>query len=597
MISRRNFFVATIMMLLLVFMFQFTEVAKETWNEYSENEYNDMKKSAFGVKDAFVNLEGEYVAYLGSREEGGITSVVSQWAIYSKHRLLCYNSIEEISNEKEKPEIIVIDSNFLNYSKDVELLYSFAENGINLIFCNLPDTKQINENDKLKKLLGINTLYNSNIKMTGYHLFGGFLLGGEVIYQAETAEEELLQDMDLEVPWVITRTGTKTYMMMMADIKMQNEFLPAILWRNVVGNGSVFAVNGSYMEDITGLGILEAFDYEMNSYTIYPIVNAQNISIANYSSLASENEEKMNAYYSRNLEDVERDLIWPNLVSVESKNNRKLTFLLTPQFDYDDENQPDSNLLIYYLKMLKERHIEAGISTYRVSDTSLADKLNQDSVFWDKYIPNFSFLSVYAENIEEVYEQQEQSVFQELRTVVTEYDATAPLLSFLAEDSDVTVQRATIDARSHTYLENLRVRSIETALGYSNVLLDMRSIVYPKSQEDSWEKAYDKFSRNVNTYYKKFKKFENTTLSESDERVRRFLALEYTQKKVENKIILDISNLEEEAWFLLRTHGECIDSIDGGTYVEMEKDCYLLQVTEPHLEISLEASIQLYFNE
>ena len=36
-------------------------------------------------------------------------------------------------------------------------------------------------------------------------------------------------------------------------------------------------VNGDYLTDIEGLGILDGFLYEMQEFTVYPVVNAQNI--------------------------------------------------------------------------------------------------------------------------------------------------------------------------------------------------------------------------------------------------------------------------------------------------------------------------------
>ena len=48
MISRRNYFVITIMMLILLFMFQFTGVMKERLNEYDVNEYVDSARTLLG---------------------------------------------------------------------------------------------------------------------------------------------------------------------------------------------------------------------------------------------------------------------------------------------------------------------------------------------------------------------------------------------------------------------------------------------------------------------------------------------------------------------------------------------------------------------
>lgn len=44
------------------------------------------------------------------------------------------------------------------------------------------------------------------------HLFSGFFLGGEQIYEAQNKEDEKRQDLDHNIPWYVTGAGTKTYL-------------------------------------------------------------------------------------------------------------------------------------------------------------------------------------------------------------------------------------------------------------------------------------------------------------------------------------------------------------------------------------------------
>lgn len=83
--------------------------------------------------------------------------------------------------------------------------------------------------------------------------------------------------------------------------------------------------------------------------------------------------------------------------------------------------------------------------------------------------------------------------------------------------------------------------------------------------------------------------FGKTTLSESDGRVRTFLNLDYQQKRVDDTIYLEISG-SDGGWFILRTHGEKITGMDGGTYVEIEEDAYLINAERQEVEIHLERS-------
>ena len=49
----------------------------------------------------------------------------------------------------------------------------------------------------------------NEVTLDGIHLFEGFLLGGEVIYQAKDEEEEKNQDMDLKIPWYVRGRAQK----------------------------------------------------------------------------------------------------------------------------------------------------------------------------------------------------------------------------------------------------------------------------------------------------------------------------------------------------------------------------------------------------
>lgn len=93
------------------------------------------------------------------------------------------------------------------------------------------------------------------------------------------------------------------------------------------------------------------------------------------------------------------------------------------------------------------------------------------------------------------------------------------------------------------------------------------------------------FSSNLLTYWKNFTGFDSTTLSESNTRTRTFLNLDFSQSRTENKIILETS--EAGSWFILRTHGEEIAEIEGGTQKKMENDVYLIQAQDTTVKIQV----------
>ena len=115
-----------------------------------------------------------------------------------------------------------------------------------------------------------------------------------------------------------------------------------------------------------------------------------------------------------------------------------------------------------------------------------------------------------------------------------------------------------------------RIRSIESALGYSSILTDMANVAYPENEEDSWEKLSDKFSSYTSTYWKAYKTFEGTTVSQCDGRIRNFMAMTYhTGDGLVHILTVNTQNTDGAVWFMLRLHNEAVDSVSGGS---AEKD-------------------------
>ena len=73
-------------------------------------------------------------------------------------------------------------------------------------------------------------------------------------------------------------------------------------------------------------------------------------------------------------------------------------------------------------------------------------------------------------------------LFKDTRTVVSEYTGENSLLSYLSDN--VTLQNSTGNAVAHTYTDDFIVRSIQTSLGYSNVILDLHEAVWPENVGD-----------------------------------------------------------------------------------------------------------------
>lgn len=623
MVSRRNYAAITAVMVIIFFLFQFLNMAKDHWNDYSENQYAVDVNELSGADNVYVASDSDEldqqstglipwekkkcVVCIGSNESNTMGEMIGNWALYMKRKISYYESISAYENAISKktqdtPQFVLVDPDFINWddTKQIRSLQTCVENGISVIFGKLPDASIIGSHKLLRRLLGIDEIVQESVTGNGIHLYSGFLLGGEVIYKAYNEEEEKNQDMELTFPWYHLTSGTKIYMKgMLEDPTVNIQEYPPLIWRKNFTTASVFAVIGDYMTDATGLGMLTAMLSEMQSYTIYPVVNAQNFIAANYPAAANENSSILRQMYSQTMRGFLRDVVWPAFSSINIKTSFSLSSMMTIQFDYMDTAKPNSEDIQYYMEAVNEEEGEMGYSAYNVSNTSISEMISEDADFWNKTLPDYQFASLYYGDYSQKAVQGilDNSFMQRVRTVIGNVDTTSDVVGYV--NNQVTRQNTLIDGYEHTFRQDLRIRSVETALGYTSILADVSKAAYPQSDEDGWEKLSEKLMANTITYWKPFSAFSGTTVSQCDSRIRRFLSLNYEEVANEsnNKILIHASEGDETAWFVLKTNGEVISDVAGGTYEKIEDNVWLIGMEESSILITLKPSNTLFYYE
>lgn len=605
MVSKRKFFSIAIMMFVLFFLFQFSMVLRDSKNTYDINSSLTEKKAdgenqwtPSDSNSTTVIGADSSVVFVGN-EDGDMGTAVSRWCTYAKRKLISCKSVSTYkSDDKNLPEMMILESEKYADGDNLTTLETLEKKGVIIVFGCLENAKNIQNNKALMKFLGIQKVVAEETHLAGVKLFEGLLLGGEVTYNtSKDKEEKKRQDLELDVPWYQVGSGTKTYMVGLLDEKtgknVENEDLPTIIWRNGIDYGSVFAVVGDYMKDSTALGLLDGMRAEALQYTIYPIVNAQNLSMVNFPVFADENNTEMLKLYSQSVTGIARDIMWPALISVVEKSDMKMTCFIQPQADYTDDIEPKSGNLEFYLKQMKEQNAEAGISLEYQKLDKAEDKVTKDTEFFENEKTDYRFGAAFAKekDLKGILKDTDSGLLGDVGTLVCDYTENQPVVSYYSDS--VTLQTVTSDGMNYAYSDDIRMRSIQTALGYTNVMLDMYDIFWPQEKTDRWEVMQKRFSSNLLTYWKNFRDFDSTTLSESNARIRTFLNLAYSQSREDNTITLQTS--EAGSWFILRTHGEGINEIDGGSQTEIEADAYLICAEDTTVKIRLKEQ-ELYYD-
>ena len=619
MLSKRNLAMMMMMCFIVLVLFVSSVVLKEYYNDYDVNHAAETglierkEQGADGDEEngnrGTVSAERQ-VLYIGTADNGYYRPM-KEWAEYRKKSFQAFASLNEAEGEfpttEKQKAYVLIDGELLESNAKVaaKALSQYVEQGGVVVFYRLPSYQVIQDCVELQELLGIQFLRGESVKLNEIRLFSGFLLGGETHYAFEGVKEPELVDMEREIPWYDISSRTKSYMVGFLteeekdSLSLENEDMPAIIWRSNLGKGSVFAVNGDYMKGEVSLGLLDAMLYESEDYALYPVVNAQNLSVAGFPDLTEENEKKMADTYGMTTIQFCRDILWPSLVAGTQKGNWKITSFVSVKQSDKSGNTPNQKEMTEYLKYFNEELAEAGVSLGRMHSSDIRASVEDEKNTLKSWDLDYVFAGGYvrSENKDKLplllEENGQMEFFGDIRTVVGEYEEDERILSWLTDR--ITFQNTTTNSYRHSYQDSIRLKSLETALGYSNIMVDMYSVLWPETGQEEWQNVAEKMASNIDTYWKPFAAFDKTTISESDARVRCFLNGSFESTRNGNQISIQTRDFTGDAYFLLRTHGEKPEKMAGGTWKTVEADTYLLRLTSELASVTLVPETETYY--
>ena len=583
-----------LMMTALFILFQGPPFIREHFNAY---EYNDhYRESILTKKDMWAGAEyaSEEVALITDSEE--LERTVREWANYSKRRVTGYSSMSQAAGTVADSTVCVVVTKEAWEEKGfLKSVRYFLERGVTVLFADLPDVTVIQQDFQARKILGIDDVVKNEITTDGIRLFDGFLLGGERIFMPENESENDRQDLELTMPWYRTGAGVETFMMgifkdeLYEGEKLDNEELPPVIWSCGHENAKVYAIQGNYMHDrMIAMGILSAVMADSKEFSLYPVVNSQQLQIINFPSLANENQQVMQEIYSRTQNQFEQNIVYPGLKADTDRNGFNLTAYLMPQYDYSDENDPVYGKLAWYLEQLNEQKAELGYSLVHNDTVTLEEKLKLDLHILNSQAPNYRIAAVYVsqEEAEDTLGKFPEDFRESVNTICTENYAEKGIIDYL--DDRITIQQSTAMANTFTYLNDLQMMGAETALGYASVSIDMKRILWPETEEDQWQNASKRIFSVVDTYFKNFNMFDKTTASETDRNLRNLLSANYSCSVEGDVIHVDADRFTEQMSFILRLHNKKVTEVTNGSFEFIEKDAYLIRVTDQSSDILLE---------
>ena len=592
MISKKNFFTISVMMVVVFFLFMVTGGAKQALSNYEENEYVPTSWTVSDTSEADFSLSTGGVLYLGDSQK--VLNRLKEWCYYNQRGLKKLDHGVGYDGTEETLSMLVVDGASLT-DKDEDVLLEASETGLTLVFATMPSCEYLQEHTNVAQLMGIRAIQKESTSLVGMHLYEGFLLGGEKVYELGDEDPLYYQDMNLRIPWYILESASKVYMSGYLNKVYKDadvSYTPPIIWRYNTKNGYVYAINNNFMEDLSALGIYTAVESTREEIAIYPVINAKSLVVTNYPTFTEENEEQISELYSRNTTNYLETLVWPTITAVSSYNKMKPGFFISAKLDYDSENGPSEKALHYFMELIRENHGEAGLSLDAYSDISAEEKLSIDLEFFKDTLEDYHFYSCYVgdSDLEEALTLL-NTTGENISLVVSDYNKNQNLI--WAQDNVIGVSETT-SSQYYSFTKDFTLKSVETALGYSMASVDASSLVYPKTTASHLQNFTEDYSGTINSLYENFEDFEATSLTETGNRIRNYLNLDYDAdvSMEKDRVTITTNTYGEEQFFILKIPDMEIRSISQGEYEELEDGVYLVTTTSSETVIKIKEKDQ-----
>lgn len=600
MLSKRVYFTVSALMMLVLFMFQFSGIIRKKYNNFDENKYAVSEKNDLNKNNVFTVLTDEdkvvksisgYIVYIGDiNTKTGNT--VYEWCNYTKRNLLVYKTVSQYHRYNEKyPDAVLIDSDYVNIDSDIDTFSLLTDYGINLVFCTLPSYSAISENQRFEQLCGISP-HRESVNASGLKLYSGFLFGGEAWYTKENDPDGKFQNMKLTMPWYNTSNATKTYMSAVVESedgsKIDNEDQPAVIWRKSHDHAYVFCINGDYIKDISGMGILTAIMSESKDLDIYPVVDSQSVIVNNFPMFSFENDDAVEKYYLRNTSSLLENVIWPDISNLAESTGARFTFMAAPQINYSDNNLVSVREMDYFFRLFSEISSEAGLTTTRDDATSIDEKLTADAGIFSNYLSNYKFTSIIArkDELENVLSSK-NSLIDDVNTIVTDSQDYGGTKLFSYVNDNVINVECPVTSDKYTYSDDFRQRCFQTALAYTNIEFNMTGVCNPDDEKELWNEEIKSKSTALTSYMKNSKMFTKCSISQADKRIREFMAADYSYKQNRSYVSLDITGAQETARFIVRLRTGEVENVSGAVCTKVEKGVYLITAQSKHVEMTI----------
>ena len=553
MLRHRNYLTISFFFLLTFFLFQVVVYdSAVAATDIDNKELNlSWQKNIDTTQLASEAKAPENAVITGSTEAGqAIGKDMATIYGYVKQPAKVYRSIDEITDtELNSYYSIAIATADVDDIGSLDRLLEYNKNGGHLMFTQMPSQSAGNY-ARLEPYLGIYENGAPYIHEDGFEFYEGLLLGGP--YAAE--------DTEILTNPVKLYGKCKTYGVCIDEEIVRNEDKNPIVWRTYNEKGAIFVVNGPFMTEKEGLGLLVGFLSDLRENFLYPIINAKATVLNNFPYITSTNDEHLKERYNRVMKDFVRDIMWADLVSIMRDSNLAYTCYVS-ESDYSSGKEYNKELLEFLARELSRNKGELGYTVPKGTPSSIPALLKRDSEFFKNTLNSYKIKTFSAKESFPFTDNKSllSGSFPEIATLTADLHT----VDFgYTEDKTLTVPY-TSRGFYNTDAQRWSAANMVTVMGVLIHEMDMDLPIQDNDPDHVWREAAVEVSKYLNWQKWKYGWMPSYKMSEFSKHVQNYLhmnvTITYEESKTRDgvdKIHGKIENFSGEGTFLMRTEKE-----------------------------------------
>lgn len=390
-----------------------------------------------------------------------------------------------------------------------------------------------------------------------------------------------------------------------------------LIWRRSCGEGTVVFDNFGIMEKAYR-GIHSAALSLLEDSFVYPVINAATFYIDDFPAPVPEGDgEYITRDYNMSVSDFYSQVWWNDVYNLAKKYGIKYTGVVIEEYNSQVEGEllrnEEVDRYLYFGNMLLQTGGEIGIHGYNhmplvlsnfdyenqydsykqwASMESLTDSVTEVMEFTQALFPGQK-LQVYVppSNIlsEEGRSVLEQAGIRAIASVYLEGDlAYEQEFEVSREDGIVNTPRVIAGYIFNDYVNlvalcELNFHLVSTHFQHPDDVLDE-----DRGAQMGWEMMKTNLGDYMEWLYNAFPEIRNLTGSELAGAVERYDLLQMKRTKTDTGFRLELENFFGEANMLLRLNeGQTLESISGGSWLQITDTCYLITCTQDQVDIVL----------